>query len=146
MAMRAPLVPQGATFGESQSYLGLAMRWLKDYDYANVQDRSLVDTFVGYAIVQDNSSFVRSVRLELASASLDVTPATTTKAVGATQHWWLRPRNGSVIDNNEVTWTTSDATKATVSAAGVITAVASGSATITGTYQGHTDTCVVTVS
>lgn len=48
---------------------------------------------------------------------------------------------------NGVTWTTSDATKATV-AAGVVTGVAAGSATITATYEatGATDTCAVTVS
>lgn len=48
---------------------------------------------------------------------------------------------------NGVTWTTSDASKATVNA-GVVTGVASGSATITATYAatGATDTCSVTVS
>src|SRR3981081_3618983 len=51
--MRAPSVPDGASFGNSQAYQGLAMRWLRDYDFRNVQDRSLVDTYAGANIVAD---------------------------------------------------------------------------------------------
>lgn len=49
---------------------------------------------------------------------------------------------------NGVVWSTSDATKATVSNAGVVTGVAAGSATITATFAqtGATDTTAVTVS
>jgi uncharacterized protein YjdB len=43
------------------------------------------------------------------------------------------------------TWTTSASSKATV-ASGYVTGVAAGSATITATYLGQTDTCAVTVS
>jgi hypothetical protein len=43
-------------------------------------------------------------------------------------------------------WASSDDTKATVSSAGLVTAVAAGSATITATYAGVTATCVVTVT
>lgn len=48
-----------------------------------------------------------------------------------------------------VTWTTSDATKATVSAGGLVTGVAAGSATITAkptTDAGVSDTIAITVS
>jgi len=83
-------------------------------------------------------------------ASLDVTPATTTKAAAATQQLVATAHrtNGdsTQVVTSDTVWTTSDATKATVNAAGLITAVATGSATITGTYRGKTDTCVVTVS
>lgn len=44
------------------------------------------------------------------------------------------------------TYATSDATKATVNAAGLVTGVAAGSATITATYRTFTDTVSVTVS
>jgi uncharacterized protein YjdB len=43
-------------------------------------------------------------------------------------------------------WATSDAAKATVSSAGLVTGVAAGSATITASYAGVTATCVVTVT
>lgn len=83
-------------------------------------------------------------------ASLDVTPPTTTKAAAATQQLTSVVKNagGSTIAGLVATsYTTSDATKATVtSPGGLITAVATGSATITGHYLALTDTCVVTVS
>jgi hypothetical protein len=42
LGMRAPRVPDGATFGQSQSFPQLAMRWLRDYDAAFLRDRSVV--------------------------------------------------------------------------------------------------------
>lgn len=45
-----------------------------------------------------------------------------------------------------VRWSSSDITKATVSQNGIVTPVAAGSATITATYLGATDTTAVTVS
>jgi P22 coat protein - gene protein 5 len=56
LGMRAPAVPSGASFGSSQTYQGLAMRWLRDYDFRNVQDRSLVDVFIGTTAVVDGRS------------------------------------------------------------------------------------------
>lgn len=49
----APRVPDGASFGESRAFMGIAMRWLKDYDYTNTTDRSLVNSWVGTAVVED---------------------------------------------------------------------------------------------
>lgn len=46
----------------------------------------------------------------------------------------------------DVTWTTSDATKATVSASGLVTGVAAGNATITATCGTCTAVCAVTVT
>ena len=74
-------------------------------------------------------------------------PATVTKAPAATQQITntFTPANAS---NRNVTYTTSDASKATVSDTGLITAVATGTATITITSNdgAFTDTCVVTIS
>jgi hypothetical protein len=75
-ALRAPVVPDGATFGRSQSYAGLAMRWLRDYDAAFLRDRSVVSAFSGVKAVADGPlvgpannrvpSFVRAVKLTMA--------------------------------------------------------------------------------
>ena len=72
----------------------------------------------------------------------DATLATSAGDVDAiTATWGGRNYTGGL------TWTTSDATKATVSSYGVVTSVATGSATITATSPGATtDTCAVTVS
>jgi hypothetical protein len=61
LGMRAPQKPDGATFGASQTYGGLAMRWLRDYDFRNVQDRSLVDTYIGTNIVADGANEAQTV-------------------------------------------------------------------------------------
>lgn len=54
----------------------------------------------------------------------------------------------STATDTRVTWSTDDATKATVSSTGVVTGIAAGSATITVTTEdgSFTDSCVVTVS
>lgn len=75
LGMRAPVVPDGATFGASRAAFGLSMRWLRDYDFRNVQDRSLVDTYIGTSVVADgpdgvdigtSPDFVRAVRGSIA--------------------------------------------------------------------------------
>jgi len=78
--------------------------------------------------------------------SIDVTPATATIAVAGTRQLAVAftPSDAS---SDYVTYTSSDVTKATVSATGLVTGVASGSATITvRTGNGKTDTVAITVS
>lgn len=52
-ANMAPVVPDGATMGESRNVAGLAMRWLRDYDPTRLQDRSVVSAFAGASSVDD---------------------------------------------------------------------------------------------
>jgi len=53
LSMQAPAIPAGATYGASRSAFGLAMRWIRDYDFRNVQDRSLFDVYIGTNTVND---------------------------------------------------------------------------------------------
>ncbi|MGH8878193.1 MAG: P22 phage major capsid protein family protein [Stackebrandtia sp.] len=53
LGVRAPIVPDGASYGQSQSYANLAMRWLRDYDAPYLRDRSVVSTFSGTQYVPD---------------------------------------------------------------------------------------------
>jgi hypothetical protein len=78
LSMRAPVVPDGATFGQSQSYAAMAMRWIRDYDAQYLRDRSVVSVFTGTNIVADGPDgpdagtapdFVRAVKLTLAAAA-----------------------------------------------------------------------------
>jgi uncharacterized protein YjdB len=57
----------------------------------------------------------------------------------------VRDVNGVVVTDRVVTWTTSSAPVATVSASGVVTGVGSGSVTITATSEGKSGTTSVTV-
>jgi hypothetical protein len=52
-ANAAPEVPSGATFGQSATDSGLAMRWLRDYDPNYLRDRSVVSSFAGASSVED---------------------------------------------------------------------------------------------
>lgn len=83
----------------------------------------------------------------VAVTGVTVTPATTSLAVGAT-----RQLTGTVLPADATdksgTWTTSEATKATVNSSGLVTGVATGTATITftSTDGGFTGTTAVTVT
>lgn len=56
LSMQAPVVPDGVNWGESTSFAGMAMRAIKDYDFLNVQDRFLVDVFIGSAVTLDRGT------------------------------------------------------------------------------------------
>lgn len=95
---------------------------------------------------------MQSIRIDqdttyVAVTGISSTPATVTLAAAATQQITnvISPGNAT---NTAVTYVSSDPTKATVSNTGLVTAVATGSATITITTVdgGFTDTCVVTIS
>ena len=53
LGMRAPMVPDGAAWGTTQSFDGMAMRVLRDYDFLNVRDRVLANAFIGSDVVTD---------------------------------------------------------------------------------------------
>jgi hypothetical protein len=63
LGMRAPAVPDGATYGASRNAFGLAMRWIRDYDFRNVQDRSLFDTYIGTNVVADGADEAQTVTI-----------------------------------------------------------------------------------
>ncbi|HEX8626732.1 MAG TPA: P22 phage major capsid protein family protein [Catenuloplanes sp.] len=78
LGMRAPVVPDGAAFGRSESYAGMSMRWLRDYDALFLRDRSVVSVFTGTNHVADGADgpdagtapdFVRAVKLVLPASS-----------------------------------------------------------------------------
>lgn len=75
-----------------------------------------------------------------------VLPATLASSVGDVDK--LSATVGGRTYTYGVQWTSSNPAVATVSTAGIVTSVAAGTATITGTWDnnGNSDTCVVTVS
>jgi hypothetical protein len=91
-------------------------------------------------------SVARNVVVRSGTVTVLVTPSTQT--VATSTHPRLRATVNGREYTNGVVWTSSDNTKVTVSSAGVLTWVASGSATITATYPptGATATSAVTAS
>jgi uncharacterized protein YjdB len=81
-------------------------------------------------------------------ASVAVSPASATLTQGQTVQLTATPRDagGNPLTGRAVAWSTSAASVATVSTAGLVTANAPGSATITATSEGKSGTATVTVS
>ena len=51
LVTRAPVLPQGASFGSTVSAGGFQLRYLRDYDAMHTVDRSIVSTFSGVGIL-----------------------------------------------------------------------------------------------
>lgn len=149
-ANRAPVVPAGVPFGNSQSSESLALRWIRDYDAMSLTDRSVINSFAGYKAVEDpGDGMIRAVRLLLTVTSIDMTPATATVAVAATRQLSVVNSNGFDVTST-ATYVSGTPAKATVNSAGLVTGVASGTSTITATYTKPTggtvtDTTLITV-
>lgn len=77
---------------------------------------------------------------------LTVTPATATLSLSGTNTQQLTVESGATNVTASATYTSSNASIATVSSSGLVTGVAAGSATITATYNGATATSAVTVT
>src|SRR2546426_365657 len=79
-------------------------------------------------------------------ASVVVSPATATVLVGGTTQLSATPKDaaGNVLAGRAVTWTSSNPAIATVSAAGFVTGVAAGAATITATREGQSGPAAAT--
>lgn len=81
----APAVPGSVPFGATQAFEGISLRWLRDYDSAYLQDRSVVNTYAGFRSVEDvlvgwddtnkvevvstDEHFVRGIKLTLDGSS-----------------------------------------------------------------------------
>ena len=82
-----------------------------------------------------------------AVASLSVTPASSTLSTGSTVQLVAATRDvqGNVLTGRVVTWVSSNTATAIVSPTGLVTAVGSGSATITATSEGASATAQIIV-
>lgn len=61
LCLVAPVVPTGATWGETRSYKGMSLRVLRDYDPTPAaggppKDRLLTDTFMGTGVTEDRGT------------------------------------------------------------------------------------------
>src|SRR5690242_7117836 len=81
-------------------------------------------------------------------ATVTVSPATVTLQGGQTSQLTatLKDANGNVLTGRTVTWSSNNASVATVSGTGLVTASGAGTATITAMSEGQTGTSTVTVT
>ncbi|MGE3616220.1 MAG: Ig-like domain-containing protein [Gemmatimonadales bacterium] len=81
-------------------------------------------------------------------ATVEVSPGTATLTIGGTRTLTATPRapDGTPLAGRPVAWTSSQAAVATVSAAGVVTGVAAGSATVTAQSEGKSGAAAIVVT
>src|SRR2546425_4278617 len=81
-------------------------------------------------------------------ASVTVSPSSMSVAAGSTYQFTatLKDAFGTVLTGQPVTWATSDPSVATVNGSGLVTGAVAGTATISATSCGVTDTATVTVA
>ncbi len=89
-----------------------------------------------------------SVACSVPVASVSVSPASPNILVGQTVQLTatLRDANGNVLTGRTVTWSSDNASAATVGGSGLVTAAGPGSATITAMSEGQSGTASITVS
>lgn len=132
---------------------GRTVTWTSDNDLiASVSGTGLVTSkSVGTAnitaAVEGKTVQVKVVVLPVPVASVTVTPTTASLLVGGTVTLSATAKDaaGNALSGRTITWSTSDASVATVNA-GVVTAVALGTATITATSEGKSATAQINVT
>ncbi len=98
-----------------------------------------VDGKSGSSAITVTAAPVAAVALSPSSQTLDIGG---TLALTAT----VTDANGATVTGRTITWTSSNTNVATVNASGTVTAIAPGSATITGSLDGKSGTSAITVS
>ena len=96
----------------------------------------------------EGKSGTSAITVAVPVASVSVSPTAATILVGGTQQLTATPldANGNPLSGRTVTWVSSNTAVATVSASGLVTGVAPGSATITATSEGKSGTATITVN
>ena len=101
------------------------------------------------ATIEGKSGSARISVVDAAVATITVSPSTSTISVGSTVQLQavLRDDQGNALTGRAVLWSTSDATRATVSGAGLATGVSPGGpVTIVATSEGRSGSAQVTLS
>ncbi len=97
---------------------------------------------------KSNASQITVTAAAVSVASVDVNPPTRTINVGGTTQLSAvaKDASGNVLTGRPITWSTGNASVATVSASGLVTGVGAGTTTITGASEGKSDGSQVTVN
>ena len=131
---------------------GRTVTWsTSDADVATVSDAGVVTGVSQGAVTitatSEGQSGVATVTVGAPIASVDLAPTSAEVLAGATVQLSAIPRDaaGDPLSGRVATWTSSDDAVATVSATGLVTGIAIGSATITATSEGELGTAGATV-
>ena len=140
--------------GSGNELAGRPITWSSsDESIATVNSSGMVTALApGAAIITASSegrSAVATVTISLVPVvSVTVTPDNATLVVGQTTEFaaTLKDETGSVLNGRAVTWSTNRAQVATVTSEGLVTAIATGTATITASSEGRFANASITVN
>ena len=133
---------------------GRKVRWATaDSNFATITDAGVVTgRYVGTvpvaASIEGKTATAQVIVIPIPVATVRVSPASRDLTVGESTTLTAETLDGrgAVLTGRPVAWTTSRPTVATVSASGVVTAIAPGSAVITAAAEGKSGVAAVTVS
>ncbi|HVD04441.1 MAG TPA: Ig-like domain-containing protein, partial [Gemmatimonadaceae bacterium] len=139
--------------GSGNTLTGRATTWSSsNINVASVSDGSVTAASVGTATITatiDGKTATTEVTVHLAPvATVTVSPSTRTIIVSGVAQLTatLKDAHDNTLTGRTITWSSSDETKVTVSATGVVTGVALGTVTIAATSETKAGTATVTVS
>ena len=143
---RPSRAPEGAAKSATVAQDGFALRWLQHYNASKLEDQSVVDTFAAASKLDPLRALAFGTKLVGSNITATASASTIDLSDGQTSTITVVDDDGTVIPNRLITWSTSNAGRATVDADGVVHPVAAGTAaTITASFDGQTATASVAV-
>ena len=138
----------GTTVGAQRSCTVLGLARSTAYSFQLVAYRGTLKVNAVFGALSNVVTGTTAAATVLPVASVSVSPATASVSVGSTVQLTGTPKDslGRTLTGRTITWATSNAGVASVSAAGLVTGVGAGTATITATSGGKSGTATVTVT
>ncbi len=138
----------GTTIGAKRTCTVLGLTASTTYSFELVAYRGTLTVNAVFGSLSNVATGTTAAAAPAAVASVKVTPATGSIAVGGTLQLTATPQDsaGRALSGRTVTWTSSKSSIASVSGSGLVTGVGAGSATITAASGGKSGTAAITVS
>jgi uncharacterized protein YjdB len=138
----------GTATGAQLSCTVLGLTPATNYNFQLVAFRGTMNQNAVYGSLSNIASAATTSSAPAPVATVTVSPASSSLLIGATVQLAAvtRDAGNNVLTGRVVTWSSSNSAVSRVSASGLVTAVAAGSATITATSETKTGTAAITVS
>lgn len=138
----------GTTVGAQRTCTVLGLARSTAYSFQLVAYRGTLKVNAVFGALSNLVTGTTAAGAALPVASVSVSPATAGVSVGSTVQLSGTPKDslGRALTGRTVTWATSNAGVASVSAAGLVTGVGAGTATITATSGGKSGSATVSVT
>ncbi len=138
----------GTTVGAQRSCTVLGLARSTAYSFQLVAYRGTLKVNAVFGALSNVATGTTAAAAALPVASVSVSPATASVSAGSTVQLSGTPKDslGRALTGGTVTWATSNAGVASVNAAGLVTGVGAGTATITATSGGKSGNATVSVT